>query len=109
MEGKKIASSLAYKSAEQLINKGLGLVISVILARILSPDHFGQLAILTVFINLSQTIVQSGLNSAVVQTKELHKADYSTTFYISLVLAILMVVVLFITAPLISSLYDAPS
>ena len=109
MEGKKIASSLAYKSAEQLINKGLGLVISVILARILSPDHFGQLAILTVFINLSQTIVQSGLNSAVVQTKELHKADYSTTFYISLVLAILMVVVLFFTAPLISSLYDAPS
>ena len=108
MEGKKIASSLAYKSAEQLINKGLGLVISIILARILSPDHFGQLAILTVFINLSQTIVQSGLNSAVVQTKQLHKSDYSTTFYLSFAIAVVMVVALYFTAPLISSIYDSP-
>ncbi len=107
MEGKKIASSLAYKSVEQLINKGLGLVISIILARILSPDHFGQLAILTVFINLSQTIVQGGLNSAVVQTKQLHKTDYSTTFYLSLGMAILMVIALFFSAPLIASIYNA--
>ena len=106
MENKKIVSSLAYKSIEQLLNKGLGLIISIVLARLLSPDDFGQLAILTVFINLSQTIVQSGFSSAVVQTKELHKSDYSTTFYISTLLAILMVVILFFCAPFISRLYE---
>ena len=106
MENKKIVSSLAYKSIEQLLNKGLGLIISIVLARLLSPDHFGQLAILTVFINLSQTLIQSGFSSAVVQTKELHKSDYSTTFYISTLLAILMVVILFLCAPLISRAYE---
>ncbi|MBE5743459.1 MAG: lipopolysaccharide biosynthesis protein [Clostridiales bacterium] len=107
MENKKVVSSLAFKMAEQFSVKGIGLIISIVLARILSPDDFGQLAILTVFINLSLNLIQSGFGSALVQTKELGKYDYSTAFYINLAISFAMVVILFVLAPLISKFYNS--
>ena len=50
MQKNKIISSLAYKFTEKILVKGLGLVIGIILARLLAPEIFGQLAILMVFI-----------------------------------------------------------
>lgn len=107
MKKKTIISSLAYKFTERLLVKGLGLVISVVLARLLSPDDFGQLAILAVFINLSQTIIQSGMNTALVQSKEIDKSDYSTVFYLSFGLATILIIVLFFCAPAISLMYES--
>ncbi len=107
MENKKVVSSLAFKMTEQLAAKLIGLVISIILARLLSPDDFGQLAILTVFINLSLNLIQTGFGNALVQTKELGKSDYSTAFYINIAISFVMVVVLFFLAPLIGKIYDS--
>ena len=107
MENKKIVSSLAFKFTEQLSVKGIGLVISIILARILAPNDFGQLAILTVFINLSLNLIQSGFGSALIQTKVLGEKDYSTAFYINLFISFLLVVILFFCAPLIGEIYNS--
>ena len=107
MQKKTIISSLAYKFTERLLVKGLGLIISIILARLLAPDDFGQVAILTVFINLSQTIIQSGMNTALVQSKEVDETDYSTVFYLSLGLSVVLIGVLFFCAPAIAAYYQS--
>lgn len=106
MEKKKVISSLAYKFIERLSVKGLGMIISVVLARMLAPEDFGQIAIMTVFINLSQVIVESGLTTALVQRKDVTDQDYSTVFFINFALAIACFVILQISAPWISAYYN---
>ena len=69
MSQDKVVSSLIYKFSERLLVKGLGLIISIILARLVSPTEFGQIALIMVFINLSIVLIDSGLNTALVQDK----------------------------------------
>lgn len=101
-----MVSSLIFKSIERFSVKGLGLIVSIVLARLLSPDEFGQVAIITVFVNLCFTFVESGLNTALIQSKKVDKVDYSTVFYISFAVALLLAGVLVIIAPFIGRLYD---
>ena len=63
MQKDRILSSLVYKFSERLLVKALGLVISIILARLLSPTEFGQIAIVMVFVNLSNVLIDSGLSA----------------------------------------------
>lgn len=102
----KVFSSLIYKFTERLMVKGLGLIISIVLARLLSPTEFGQIAIIMVFINLSIVFIDSGLNTALVQDKHTSKEDYSTVFYISFAIAVFIVIILWFTAPLIGKYYN---
>lgn len=106
MSGNSVASSLLYKFAERLLVKGLGLIISIILARLLSPTEFGQIALIMVFINLSVVLIDSGLNTALVQNKHTTIEDYSTVFYISFSIAALLVVLLWIASPFIGDYYE---
>lgn len=109
MNKKEVIGSLLYKFAERFSAKGLGFIIGIILARLLSPDDFGLISIMMVFINLSLAIIESGLNTALVQSKEADDKDYSTVFYISALLAAVMVVVIFFSAPFIASYYKSSS
>ena len=103
-----VIKSLIYKFTERFAVKGLGLVISIILARLLAPDLFGQLAILTVFTELSLTLVDGGLSTALVQSRTADDNDYSTVFYITLSLSAVMVTVLYFLAPVIAAYYNSP-
>ena len=105
MNKSTVLSSLAYKFAERFSVKAIGLVISILLARLLSPEHFGQLAILNIFVDLSLTIINGGLNTALVQSKEADEQDYATVFYICMAVTALMVVLLYFAAPLIGRFY----
>ena len=105
MDKKKVISSLVYKFIERLGVKGLGLVISIVLARMLAPEEFGQIAIMNVFINLSQVIIEGGFTTALVQRKDVTEQDYSTVFFINIALALACFVVLQLAAPFISAYY----
>lgn len=105
MQKNTIISSIVFKTIERFSVKFIGLVIGIILARILSPDIFGQLAVIAVFINLSQVFVHGGLNTALVQKKDVTSDDYSTVFYISLAVAVLFIAVLWVAAPFIAGFY----
>lgn len=107
MKNTKILSSLISKFAERILVKILGLVVSIVLARLLLPEDFGNIAILMVFVNLATMIVQSGLNTALVQKKEVDYIDFSVVFFISLFIAIIMVVLLYFVAPLIARFYES--
>ncbi len=108
MNRNNVIKSMFYKFTERLAVKGIGLIIGIILARLLLPEDFGQVAIITVFIALATSIIQGGLNTALVQQKDIQEDDYSTVFYISLAISVLMVVILFFSAPLIASFYKLP-
>lgn len=108
MDNRKVLSSFAYKFFERLAVKGIGLVVSLLLARLLAPEVFGSLALINVFINLAQVFVQSGLGTALVQNKTADSKDYSTVFYISLAIASVAAIILCITAPLIADYYSSP-
>ncbi|MBE6596314.1 MAG: lipopolysaccharide biosynthesis protein [Ruminococcaceae bacterium] len=108
VDKKKVIFSLIYKFIERLAVKSAGLVIGIILARLLVPEEFGQVAIITVFINLANTIIQNGFNSALVQKKEVDERDYSTVFYITGALSLGIIGIMYVSAPLIAAYYDLP-
>ncbi len=107
MNQDRVASSFIFKFIERLAVKGIGLVISVLLARMLDPEVFGLLAIINVFVNLAQTFVQTGLGTALVQNRTTREDDYSTVFYLSFGIAAVLTAALWVAAPFIGSYYQS--
>ena len=103
-----IIKSLIFKTVERFSVKGLGFVISILLARMLSPEVFGQIALITVVINLSQSIIEGGLGTALVQNKDVDDRDYSTVFYICMAMSVVIAAVVFAGAPLLANYYKSP-
>ena len=108
MERGKIVRSLIYKFTERFAVKLIGFVLGILLARLLSPEIAGQVALLEVFVNLSFTLIDEGINSALVQTKNADERDYMTVFVITLGLALFAVAVLEAAAPAIAGYYRSP-
>ena len=108
MEKNKIIKSLFYKFTERFAVKGVGMVISILLARLIAPEVFGQIVILTICANLSLTLIEGGLNTALVQSREVDDRDYSTVFYITLVLSCAAIAAMQFLAPPIARYYKSP-
>ena len=108
MERGKIVRSLIYKFTERFAVKLIGFVLGILLARLLSPEIAGQVALLEVFVNLSFTLIDEGINSALVQTKNADERDYMTVFVITLGLALFAIAVLEAAAPAIAGYYRSP-
>lgn len=108
MKKSTVIKSLIYKTVERFSVKGLGFIISILLARLLTPEAFGQIAIVNVFVNLSQSIIEGGLSTALVQNKDTDDRDYSTVFYICMAMSVVMTSVVFIAAPFIADYYSSP-
>lgn len=83
-------------------------VSNLVLARLLSPDDFGCIGMLLVFISISDAIVDGGFGSALIQKKNPTATDYSTVFYWNLGLSFVLYATLFLTAPLIADFYAIP-
>lgn len=84
------------------------LVIQVVMARLLSPTEFGMLAIMLVFVNVGNVIVQSGLNTAIIQAPDVTKRDCSTVFWMSVVISLCLYAMVFVAAPSIATFYAMP-
>lgn len=104
----KTISSLTLKMVERVFSTGVQLIISIILARILSPADYGVLAIINVFIALSKVFIESGFGMGLIQKNELVHEDINTLFISSFITSILIYFVLFFTAPIISNFYNMP-
>lgn len=88
--------------------QGIQFFVSIILARLLSPEEYGIIAIIMVFILLANVFVESGFNTALIQKKDVDEVDFSSVLYLSLGVATILYVVIFFTAPFIASFYDQP-
>ena len=103
-----IISSLFWKLMERGAAQGIQLAVQIVLARVLAPEQFGTIAIVMVFVNLAQVFVQSGFSMALIQKKDADSEDFSSVFYLSLAVAVVSYVIIFICAPYIAKFYAMP-
>lgn len=100
-----VVKSFIWKASERIMVQGFGLIVQIVLARILMPEDFACLAIITAIVNYLGIFVQSGLSVAVVQKRDLTITDVATLTSISLSTALLMYIGLFFASPFISNYY----
>lgn len=100
--------SLFWKLLERFGVQGVQFILQIILARLLSPEHYGILSLMIIFTTLANVFIQNGFNTALIQNKDVTEEDYSSVFWVSLAIAVLLYAVLFFTAPLIASFYEMP-
>lgn len=103
---KKAFSGVVWKFMERIIAQAVSLVVSIIIARILSPDDYSVVSIVTIFFTFSNVLISGGLNTALIQKKDAEEIDYSTVFCTSLILAVILYFLLFFSAPYIASIYN---
>ncbi len=97
-----------WKMLERFGVQGVQFVLQIILARLLSPDHYGVLAIMIIFTTLANVFIQNGFNTALIQNKDVKEEDYSSVFWVSLGIAGVLYGVIFLCAPIIGSFYNMP-
>ena len=83
-------------------------IIGIILARILSPNDFGLIGMLTIFITISQWFVSSGFGQALIRKKDCNQNDYSTVFIFNIISGFVLYIVLFLTSSYISNFFNEP-
>lgn len=105
---KKTVIGVGWSAVENVTRLGVTFVVSIILARLLSPDEYGLIGILTIFISVFNAIVDSGFTNALIRKQDARDTDYCTVFYTNLVLSLVLAVTLFFCAKPISVFFERP-
>lgn len=103
-----IVKSFFWKLFERLSAQLIQFVVTIVLARLLLPSEYGIIALIAIFIQLCDVIIDGGLNTALIQKKEADNTDFSTIFYFSLGLSVVLYGVMFLSATPIAHFYDQP-
>ncbi|MGN8706211.1 lipopolysaccharide biosynthesis protein [Bacillota bacterium HCP3S3_E9] len=83
-------------------------LVSIVLARLLAPEDYGVIALVTVFTSILQVFVDSGLGTALVQKKNADEVDFSSVFYFNVLVCLTLYAGMFVAAPAIAKFYDNP-
>ena len=103
---KTFLSNLIWRFLERCGAQIVTFVVSIVLARLLDPQVYGTVALITVIITLLQVFVDSGLGNALIQKKGADDIDFSTVFYFNVGICVFLYTILFFIAPLIATFYD---
>lgn len=101
--------NLIWRFAERVGAKGVSLIISIVLARILTPEAYGTVALLSVFLTIFSVFVDSGLGNALIQKKDADADDFTTVFYFNLIWCALLYILLYAVSPMIAEFYGDPN
>ena len=104
----KTISGLSWSFIDNFSKLGITFIVGIILARLLEPREFGLVGMTTIFIAISQSIIDSGFTQALIRKQNCTQKDYSTVFYFNLVNGIVFYLVLFFAAGLISHFFNEP-
>lgn len=102
---KEVTSNLFWRFMERCGAQGVTLVVSVILARLLDPEVYGTVALVTVITTLLQDFIDSGLGNALIQKKDADDLDFSSVFWFNMGMCVILYVLMFFAAPFIASFY----
>lgn len=105
---KKAVSAFLWKFGDKLFGQLSALVVAIVLARLLTPEEFGTVALVRVFVVLGMVVVEHGLGPALVQKKELREEEMHSALWANLALSLLLFALLFFAAPLIARLSGRP-
>lgn len=107
LKGKAI-SSMLWRFLERCGAQGVTFLVTIVLARLLAPEVYGLMALVSVFTAILQVFVDSGLGNALIQKKDTDDLDFSSVFFFNLFMSIVLYLLLFFCAPLIAAFYHNP-
>ena len=99
---------MVWTSVQRFAGMGISFISSIILARLLTPEDYGIIGMLTIFMSISQSFLDSGFGSALIQKKRPTQEDYSTVFWFNLLMSIVLYLILYLSAPFIATFYHMP-
>lgn len=105
---KKFISGVLWESAGRFSSLGIQFIVTILIARVLSPADYGIIGLLTVFIALGQILLNSGFSQALIQKKEADEIDFSSVFFLNMIVGTILYLVLFFISPYISLFYKLP-
>lgn len=103
---KETAKGVIWSGIDKFASGGIIFLANIILARLLTPKDFGLLAIIAIFVQISQTFIDSGFSNALIQKKDRSQTDYSTVFFFNLALSIGFYAILYFCATLIANFFE---
>ena len=102
----KTGKAFGWKLLESFGVQGIQFILQIILARLLSPEHYGALSIMIIFTSLANVFIQAGFNTALIQKKDIDEEDYSSVFWVSILIAVVLYIAIFFASPVIANFYD---
>lgn len=99
---------MIWTTIQKFSKTGIRFISGIVLARLLTPFDYGCIGMLTVFITISESFIDGGFGSALIQKKRPTQTDYSTIFYWNLTLSVVFYVVIYFSAPAIARFYKIP-
>ena len=108
IDNKVVTLNFFWRFFERCGAQGVSFIVSIVLARLIAPEAYGMIALVTVFTTILQVFVDSGMANALIQKKDADDLDFSTVFYFNIVICILLYSVIFFAAPVIAKFYDQP-
>lgn len=97
-----------WSAVERFSVQGASFLLSIIIARLVLPSEYGLIAMLTIFMAIAQSFIDSGFGSALIQKKDRNEIDYSTVFYFNIAVSAVLYGILYLCAPLIAQFYNQP-
>lgn len=104
----KTIKGASWSFIDSIAGQGITFIVGLVLARILSPDEYGLIGIILIFVSIFNSIVDSGFSNALIRKKDANDIDYSTVFITNLVISIVLFGVLYISSPVISKFFSLP-
>lgn len=101
----KTVKGAAWSGIDNVAQYLMGFFVSIILARLLSPDDYGLLGLTAVFTAVCTTLINGGFSSALIRKKDATEDDYNTAFIVNLVMSIVLYMLIFVGAPLIARFF----
>ena len=104
----KAFSNMIWRFMERVGAQAVAFVVEIILARLIAPEAFGIIALVTVFTSILQVFIDSGMGNALIQKKDADDLDFSSVFYFNMAMCLMLYGLLFVSAPFIADFYNMP-
>jgi teichuronic acid exporter len=104
----KTIAGLVWSLSQQFGLQAINFIISIIMARILKPSDYGLLGMLAVFMSLGQSLINSGMTSSLIRSQDLDEEDYSSVFWMNLILSLLIYLAMVLASPWIADFFNQP-
>lgn len=104
----QVTKGFIWSGIERFSIQGISFLLSIIIARIVSPSAYGLIVMIQVFLSFSQLFIDGGFANALIQKKDRDDIDYCTVFIFNMGVAILLYVIFFFAAPIIANFYEEP-
>ncbi len=105
---KRTTVAIVWNFADQIARRGIGLLVTILLARFLVPEDFGLMAMMAVFLTLASQLMESGFKETLIRMQSATEVDFNTAFYANIVVGLISYGILFTIAPFVADFYEEP-